>query len=96
MRKQECNKCTWPAAKKVRLYSDAPGSCAYHSMILRERLRESQRQALGKVNNDKVMIDITASKNDNFPTQDKVVVEVAGIRLYEPDIRSSSSFKLPE
>ena len=84
--KENKNAISVPAAKKVRLYSDIHGSCAYRSMILRERLRESQRQALSKVNNDEVIIDITASKNDNSPTQDKAVVEVAGIQLYEPDI----------
>ena len=78
------NAISVPAAKKIKLYSDIPGSCAYRSMILRERQRE--RQALSKISNDEVIIDITASQNDNIPTQDKVVVEVAGIRLYEPDI----------
>jgi len=71
-----------PAAKKVRLSSDIPGSCTYCSMILREQ----QRKALNKVNSDAVMIDITTGKNDNSVSQSKIVVEAAGIRLYESDI----------
>lgn len=76
-----------PAAKKARLSSDMPGTCAYRSMILRKQ----QRKALNKVNGDAVIIDVTAGENDDSVDQSKIVVETAGIRLYESDIARISS-----
>ena len=67
---------------RKRLSSDIPGSCAYRSMILREQ----QRKALNKVNSDAVIVDLTGSESDISSSQGKIVVEAAGIWLYESDI----------
>ena len=64
-----------PAAKKTRLSSDIPGSCAYRSMVLREQ----KRKTLHKSNSDVVVINISAGENDNSVNQSKPVVEIAGI-----------------
>ena len=63
------------AAKKARLSSDIPGSCAYHSMVLREQ----KRKTLHKSNSDVIVINITADENDNSVSQTKPVVEIVGI-----------------
>ena len=63
------------AAKKARLSSDVPGSCAYRSMVLREQ----KRKTLHESNSDVVVIDITAGENDNSVNQSKGVVEMVGI-----------------
>lgn len=79
-----------PAAKKARLSSDIPGSCAYRSMVLREQ----KRKTLHDSNSDVVEIDITSGENDNFVSQSKPVVEIAGIRLHKSDITCIFSGRL--
>ena len=76
-----------PAAKKVRLSSDMPGTCAYRSMILRKQ----QRKALNKVNDNAVIVDLTGGENGDSVNQNKIVAETAGIRLYESDITCLTS-----
>ena len=63
------------AAKKARLSSDIPGSCAYCFMVLKEQ----KRKTLHKSNTDVVVINITAGENDNSVSQSKPIVEIAGI-----------------
>ena len=81
-----------PAAKKARLSSDIPGSCAYRSMVLREQ----KRKTLHESNSDVVVIDITAGENDNSVSQSKPVVEIAGIRLHKSDITCVFSGRLSD
>ena len=67
--------------KKAKLNPSVCGTPAYRSTLLREQ----KRKALGTVDENAVLIDITTSGNDST-CPDKPIVEVGGHCLYETDM----------